>query len=685
MAANSSGSIAAARWGRRDETDHESPGRDGKSCLHPGSTWVGVQRSGRNSYDVKVKIDTVDIEAGTLAGTLEIRNLTPELDSLVTFFEGEIVSEHGPGFLTANYGATKEDDMRHWRRFPPFMRNRLEQQMLATPNLNLRGASKKPYLFMRWKERFVLPERKIDAIHGASFAGLYYVCLDFEPSSSELFAEAASHSPHPHHRALSSPPSRGAFGFATSSTSPSTTRGRLLSSSSAFSPPPPGLEVSSNEPRLAASPSQSQLAQTRPTHAVVSAAAPSPSLVPILQDSLVPSPSPSTSTSVPTTTIRTSTLPIAIAARPSVPRRSLSYAAALRGETQNSEGEGDSGARDDASPRSTTSSSGSSSVSLSPSAPSSLATTSSSSSSSSASLLFEGAATANLGIGTPPTPLSTPPRRDHVMSTIARHSETPSSSSNAKGPEIDVARSNLVAVAASSTTIEIVHAAEENGSRARTSSSLSLEASPHSSSSSSSSLSLTDNAERISGGTELTLTDGNDDEDRKSSDSSAGGRVGAPHAETTTRRGGDQWPRLRSLSEGGGGGGGDSVSTSRLPSSVAPRGPPPPRLPIPHHNHHRESLNRSGGHRANGRKQPCLVEGGNAWADSAFDDDDGRGGGGRRGTSRNSGDGPSFAFKSWSQATLTGFYHFACSEPYQQLSLKYVPTTNGGSQSFDFA
>ena len=86
------------------------------------------------------------------------------------------MSEHGPGFLTANYGATKEDDMRHWRRFPPFMRNRLEQQMLATPNLNLRGASKKPYLFMRWKERFVLPERKIDAIHGASFAGLYYVC-----------------------------------------------------------------------------------------------------------------------------------------------------------------------------------------------------------------------------------------------------------------------------------------------------------------------------------------------------------------------------------------------------------------------------------------------------------------------------------------------------------------------------
>ena len=25
--------------------------------LHPGSTWVGVQRSGRNSYEVTVKFD----------------------------------------------------------------------------------------------------------------------------------------------------------------------------------------------------------------------------------------------------------------------------------------------------------------------------------------------------------------------------------------------------------------------------------------------------------------------------------------------------------------------------------------------------------------------------------------------------------------------------------------------------
>ncbi|GAA6020005.1 hypothetical protein JCM11491_004895 [Sporobolomyces phaffii] len=254
-----------------DSCDDRSRSRNtGKSCLHPGSTWVGVQRSGRNSYDVKVKIDAVDLEAGTLCGTLEIKHLTPELDSLVTFFEGEIVSEDGPGFLTANYGATKEDDMRHWRRFPPFTRNRLEQQMNGA-NLNLRGASKKPYLFMRWKERFVLPEHKVAAIHGASFAGLYYVCLDFEPSSSELFAEASPSV----HRSIS-PPSSRPFTFAAPLP-------RRRSSQTATAP--------------------SQLAQSRPP---ISA---------LLQPPILPlAPTP----------------PIT-AERPSNPPRSVSYAAALRG------------------------------------------------------------------------------------------------------------------------------------------------------------------------------------------------------------------------------------------------------------------------------------------------------------------------------------------------------------------
>ncbi|BGP46218.1 hypothetical protein JCM10450v2_002058 [Rhodotorula kratochvilovae] len=149
--------------------------------LHPGSTWAGVQRSGRNSYEVTVKIDTVDLTDGRVNGTLEIKGLTPELDSLVTFFEGEIVGEvGGPGFRTGQYGATEIDDLKHWRRFPAFTRNRLEQQ-LVKPGLHLRNAHGRPYVFMRWKEQFVTSHR-VEAIHGASYAGFYYCCLDCDPS-----------------------------------------------------------------------------------------------------------------------------------------------------------------------------------------------------------------------------------------------------------------------------------------------------------------------------------------------------------------------------------------------------------------------------------------------------------------------------------------------------------------------
>merc|ERR1719487_301610 len=167
--------------------------------LHSGSTWVGVQRSGRNSYEVTVKFDEVDVVASKVCGTLEIKGLTPELDSLVTFFEGEIVGEVGsPGFRTGRFGATEFDDLKHWRRFPAFTRNRLERSLIK-PELNLRASKNKPYVFLRLKEKHVVNHR-VEAIHGASYAGFYYCCLDCEPSIVPL----DSPSP-PLHRAISPP------------------------------------------------------------------------------------------------------------------------------------------------------------------------------------------------------------------------------------------------------------------------------------------------------------------------------------------------------------------------------------------------------------------------------------------------------------------------------------------------
>ncbi|TNY19856.1 vacuolar import and degradation protein-domain-containing protein [Rhodotorula diobovata] len=243
--------------------------------LHAGSTWAGVQRSGRNSYEVTVKFDTVDMVIGAITGTLEIKGLTPELESLVTFFEGEIVGEvGGPGFRTNNYGATEVDDLKHWRRFPAFTRNRLEHQ-LVKPGLHLRNAHGRPFVFMRLKEQFVTSHR-VEAIHGASYAGFYYCCLDCDPSafSSETSA----------HRGISPAPPRA-------------------------SPPPPRTRRTSSNGRPNGD--AGLLSQTRPAGPRAPSASP-------------PQP--------------TVNLPAAATAvmRPPPPRRgssgSFSYAAALRGD-----------------------------------------------------------------------------------------------------------------------------------------------------------------------------------------------------------------------------------------------------------------------------------------------------------------------------------------------------------------
>jgi hypothetical protein len=33
------------------------------------------------------------------------------------------------------------------------------------------------YLFMRWKEHFLVPDHRIETVAGASFAGFYYICF----------------------------------------------------------------------------------------------------------------------------------------------------------------------------------------------------------------------------------------------------------------------------------------------------------------------------------------------------------------------------------------------------------------------------------------------------------------------------------------------------------------------------
>jgi glucose-induced degradation protein 4 len=135
----------------------------------------------------------VDFSSSFLCGYLCIRGLTDDWPELTTYFDAEIIGSRY-GFLTRGWGADEEGDMVHWARFPAF---RHVKNKLKAPHLTMDGYP--GAVFMRWKERFLVPDHRVQDINGASFAGnspstlyrsyllnpsqpgFYYVCVDFSP------------------------------------------------------------------------------------------------------------------------------------------------------------------------------------------------------------------------------------------------------------------------------------------------------------------------------------------------------------------------------------------------------------------------------------------------------------------------------------------------------------------------
>ncbi len=170
----------------------------GAGCLYPGALFNGTQKSGRSTYDVSVRIVNVDLHASMLCGYLNIRGLTEDWPELTTYFDAEIIgAEHS--FLTRKWSATEADDIKHWSRFRPFkqLQRKMDRSELTFDHLN------KPFVFMRWKERFLVPDHRVRErdINGASYAGFYYVCVELGGSGEELDEQqessAAADSLHP--------------------------------------------------------------------------------------------------------------------------------------------------------------------------------------------------------------------------------------------------------------------------------------------------------------------------------------------------------------------------------------------------------------------------------------------------------------------------------------------------------
>ena len=139
----------------------------------------------------------VDFSSSFLCGYLCIRGLTDDWPELTTYFDAEIIGSRY-GFLTRGWGADEEGDMVHWARFPAF---RHVKNKLRPPHLTMDGYP--GAVFMRWKERFLVPDHRVQDINGASFAGKQFylnliLSLSFPPGQAfTMFVSISLLTPNP--------------------------------------------------------------------------------------------------------------------------------------------------------------------------------------------------------------------------------------------------------------------------------------------------------------------------------------------------------------------------------------------------------------------------------------------------------------------------------------------------------
>ncbi|KAI9018783.1 vacuolar import and degradation protein-domain-containing protein [Phycomyces nitens] len=138
--------------------------------LYSGSRFKGKQKCGDSEYEVLVDLKQVNIKESLLCGYLYIKGLTAEQSELTTYFEGEII---GPkySFLTRKWHAVQDIDRQHWELFEPFkpLAEVFNKEDFVYDPID------SDVVYMRWKERFLVPNHHIENVIGASFAGFYYI------------------------------------------------------------------------------------------------------------------------------------------------------------------------------------------------------------------------------------------------------------------------------------------------------------------------------------------------------------------------------------------------------------------------------------------------------------------------------------------------------------------------------
>lgn len=138
------------------------------SILCTSSRFTGNQKSKGKSYNVDVIFHHVDLERSYICGYLGITGLIDEYPILSTFFDAEIISKRYP-FLTRKWEADEEVDRKHWSKFDAFLPyiDTFNNDSFDYDQL-LRGKNS-DFVFMRWKEHFLVPDHTVRDITGMNY------------------------------------------------------------------------------------------------------------------------------------------------------------------------------------------------------------------------------------------------------------------------------------------------------------------------------------------------------------------------------------------------------------------------------------------------------------------------------------------------------------------------------------
>lgn len=172
--------------------------------LRLNAKYVGEQQSAKGRYRVQVEFKNINLENSIITGFLQISGLT-EQPEITTCFRGEIINnplnkydwlsnvdfpfEDVPikkfSFLTENknWGSFKGNDLDHWDRLTSTASS--EKQLKRRLHNIQTGQENNDFIYMRWKEEFLLPDASVKLINGASFEGFYYVMLNIGSSLND--------------------------------------------------------------------------------------------------------------------------------------------------------------------------------------------------------------------------------------------------------------------------------------------------------------------------------------------------------------------------------------------------------------------------------------------------------------------------------------------------------------------